>query len=914
MAATGRYADVPQGYDAPAAGDPRHYTDRREYIPNGAQGAGYEVSRAASQRRGKTDDDPYDAIGLIYTSPDSPSAARSQYRRTSGDQYSRNGSSAVPSSRSFAARAGAIPAQLAAPPIRSDSYMVPPVSAPRQHVRRLSEGQSGPLNYTKPHQSRAAAYATVGETASNMQVSNGAEPKAGERRDHSLKDNYPNQAEQPRAIPVRSSTMSSAVMPNDWAADRSPLQKLEVKLNDISKEEKRARVQEAEQRLREAKAHSAVRQASQKAESTPQRSGLRRATSETNKLPPPSSRAPEASRRDNPSRDALARRNLASPPKILPQSALRAPERGPTTNVASATARRTSLTSRDPDRPRRSIDAGRGDERAVRFYDDDNDLHPVHKSPRSERPVTQPTQETSRKDVLQRSDSIQAEDQGMSVVPRPAAGREHAFKHDRHLKHQLPPQTAAGVQTRQQVGFERDLTVQGQPPEHHHHLPDFIRRHHRQPDATGPTTNIPRLEEWKTAETARLTLEDATAPTATPSKSRGTDQNVPWWEDKPSQGRRKGSAEAEFTAFDGAQEDSNGMMPRISLEHRRTSIATARNNEGPVRARQYIGYEGTSKAERRNRSWLRCPASIIKQRLGTHVARTLTFSYSYACAVLSEHDPSVANHLCRPYVSKELMKTMRAIRVRAPIEPTVFTPPLLLKCGPLLRYTGLRRDISASSQPDRETWRGSVMIVTTDSQSVYEPAPVLRVFHQPMELLPPPPTHFDESNDQDLPYEYIDPVGGLPKMTRTGGTVYVKPAEDLDHGRDVSQIEDDDGLYEFTRTANVPTKYGKADELLGRSPLPALGSPRQRKPAKGGRFREVKGIRLHAEHGVTFWRFTIEVELGPQQSRIAYRINKGASIGFWVPARGQSMNIMFHSCNGFSMSVEYVRTYLALHS
>lgn len=40
----------------------------------------------------------------------------------------------------------------------------------------------------------------------------------------------------------------------EWASDRSPLQKLEVKLNDISKEEKRARVEEAEQLLRQSKA------------------------------------------------------------------------------------------------------------------------------------------------------------------------------------------------------------------------------------------------------------------------------------------------------------------------------------------------------------------------------------------------------------------------------------------------------------------------------------------------------------------------------------------------------------------------------------------------------------------------------------------------------------------------------------
>ena len=237
--------------------------------------------------------------------------------------------------------------------------------------------------------------------------------------------------------------------------------------------------------------------------------------------------------------------------------------------------------------------------------------------------------------------------------------------------------------------------------------------------------------------------------------------------------------------------------------------------------------------------------------------------------------------------------------------PTTFEPPLYLKCGPLLRYCGLRTENpSRQGHSEREIWRGSVMIVTEDKQSDYESPPRLRLFHQPMQLLPPPPVQFDEDAGEGLESEYVDPIGGLPKLTRTGGTVYVKPVEDLDIGKDVSRIENDDGLYEETRTANVPTSYGKADELLGRSPHPARMSHPHGAPRQTGRFREVNGIRLHKEQGVTFWRFKLEVELGEHQQRIAYRINRGASVGFWVPARGKSMNIMFHSCNGFSMSVD----------
>ncbi|KAF2764776.1 hypothetical protein EJ03DRAFT_281401, partial [Teratosphaeria nubilosa] len=141
-----------------------------------------------------------------------------------------------------------------------------------------------------------------------------------------------------------------------------------------------------------------------------------------------------------------------------------------------------------------------------------------------------------------------------------------------------------------------------------------------------------------------------------------------------------------------------------------------------------------------------------------------------------------------------------------------FRPQLFLKCGPLLRYTGLRTEPASSSQK-REVWRGSVMIVTDDRQSDYSSAPTLRIFAQPSELHIPPPQH------------------------------------------------------------------------------------------KIGKYREARAHRLHVERGYTFWRFNLEIELASTQKRVAYRINKGPAIGFWIPARGETMNIMFHSCNGFSMSV-----------
>lgn len=68
--------------------------------------------------------------------------------------------------------------------------------------------------------------------------------------------------EEPPAAPAAPSQPSPSTRLSEpqggWASDRSPLQKLEVTLNGISKEEKRARVQEAEMRLRERLARQKV--------------------------------------------------------------------------------------------------------------------------------------------------------------------------------------------------------------------------------------------------------------------------------------------------------------------------------------------------------------------------------------------------------------------------------------------------------------------------------------------------------------------------------------------------------------------------------------------------------------------------------------------------------------------------------
>lgn len=71
---------------------------------------------------------------------------------------------------------------------------------------------------------------------------------------------------------------------------------------------------------------------------------------------------------------------------------------------------------------------------------------------------------------------------------------------------------------------------------------------------------------------------------------------------------------------------------------------------------------------------------------------------------------------------------------------------------------------------------------------------------------------------------------------------------------------------------------------------------------------QVKGAKLYADPYNTFWRFKLEVRMHETGTAYQYTIpslkyasTKAAVQTFHVPALSESMRIMFHSCNGFSV-------------
>lgn len=958
-------------------------------LPNlGTRKGEYDMARTISQTRrasGKTAVDNGERDTILPAATDMPrSLPPVSYR----DPYF---SEAVPpfantTSKSFAARARASPATLDLAPAPEDTQPRPQDTRPS---RRTSVSRPSGTIYPQvkpPVQPQFASDTrpiTSPELSSNPTTSRQkrtTDPvftqhsKGGTDSTRPAKVKAPSDGSHTRRLSTAASEQRTA-----WADDRSPLQTLEVKLNDISKiskEEKRARVEQAEQLLRESKARNGYREISHEPTPVVKRASSRRvSTAEVNarsngEPPRRASRAGENVRPrpigDRPRQVGIDRPNiedsdtlssrrqqdtfeLAQYQRKTSGPSFTEPERPPSQDWAS----------QYPQTPAKFTNSKKGEARGVRFqtqeYPDESHSDqwqptgPNMRRSDSTRNRTEQAAFETDATALRRGnvDSLQHEPKQMenrnvgnpSKVPEeqldlyasrlePSQPNESAALyggapdplpfdavrgHGPALKYEVPPQTASGIEARHLVGFGSGQEVGLETSTSgNHHMTDIFHHGYKNASASNPEPQkqLKQLDEWRQGGVARLTASDLAKDHDAPTKKGA------WWEDDRSGYQRRTSRTGQGTvgksqASGGSYEDEHGTVdfPSVDFdEDSADSISVERRGAfGTVRARQYLGGDGTLRVQRRNRSWLRGHASLAELRSPEDRKLALSSSYSYSCPQLAEHDLHHLHHICRPYMDKKLTRSMRSIRIRTAATSSSFNPRLYLKCGPLLRYTGTKRvrvqtprSRGGNSITERETWRGSVMIVTIDADSSYKPAPILRLFPQPMNLLPPPPQQVDGESGEGLPSEYVDPVAGLPKLSRTGNTVYVKPVEDLDEGIDLSLLENDDGLFEETRTAAVPTSYGKGEN----PPPPGRSTLRGKTGPKGGLGQEVRGVRLHAERGVTFWRFNLEVELGEQQARIAYSINQAASVGFWVPAKGQTMNIMFHSCNGFSLSVK----------
>jgi len=84
--------------------------------------------------------------------------------------------------------------------------------------------------------------------------------------------------------------------------------------------------------------------------------------------------------------------------------------------------------------------------------------------------------------------------------------------------------------------------------------------------------------------------------------------------------------------------------------------------------------------------------------------------------------------------------------------------------------------------------------------------------------------------------------------------------------------------------------------------------------ASRGETMTADGLKLYQDPDKAFWRFSLEVPLTDGQAEWSYYIpnlrflsdvhGKDGRRSFWVPGANESMRIMFHSCNGFSVGTD----------
>lgn len=125
------------------------------------------------------------------------------------------------------------------------------------------------------------------------------------------------------------------------------------------------------------------------------------------------------------------------------------------------------------------------------------------------------------------------------------------------------------------------------------------------------------------------------------------------------------------------------------------------------------------------------------------------------------------------------------------------------------------------------------------------------------------------------------------------------------------RMSEDNGQVQWHGSVLIVTKPGQA---LPQLELQSLGAyDDNSEPAARTRKQMVDGLKLYADPDKTFWRFTIVVPLSEAQTRWQYSlpnvhflssVSKERSREFVVPPANESMRIMFHSCNGFSVGTD----------
>lgn len=738
-------------------------------------------------------------------------------------------------------------ARVASEPARKGtSPAIPRKIVPADGLRLNTANLNGPSMATAPRKEIQSARESTADQAKVL-------PKPRRTSD------TPRNIGEPVSAVSKSSAFRDEVQRRDWAPDRSPLQKLEVTLNDISKEEKRARVQEAEMLLRERDAKAL-------------RGNIESSPLEPATIP---AKAPSTGR-------SVSTRE-------------RAPEPQAPTLEDAGLVRNLSTTQRQRLQHSTTVDSHRPDARRLSGEGPAGFAYTIS-SPLQPGAIRQPRQSSGKyrgQDEPIRDPATSSHDESYSPGGAERAQIRFGKQRERstHDIQGLPSDTFT-VRRASHASAPSDRLAPAPGG-----LGDGGQRSASRKAALDKLTgvseqnNVVRSGSRKLQKIPPGSLDHVVAPAGrvpsripVPSSGTAARARAP---DPLDQGLSQPKMEP-------SRPQQSPHTPPVGLGLQ-SSPHPSSPQSPPTR-----GIDVTRQRQRKSSVSFKEPVNNrpVDEWKEAETARLTAADFSTATAAAVDKGQAWWE---QPATSsgRRRSRSSRISSQPAP-EPPIddrtaeCTPRLYMRCGPLLRYKGMRRQKNERGE-EREFWRGSVLIVTQNSHSVHSPPPTLRLFSQPQKLLPPPPHHVTVD---ELEPEYVDPIAGLTRISRTGRALFVRPVDHLEEGKDLSQMETEDGLFESSPSPPDLNGHPDTSATANKRTLDTDGE-------KVGRFQEVAGARLYADpdRDVTFWRFDIEVELGNEQQHIAYRINRGASVGFWVPARGQTMNIMFHTCNGFSLSV-----------
>ncbi|KAF4632418.1 hypothetical protein G7Y89_g5706 [Cudoniella acicularis] len=187
---------------------------------------------------------------------------------------------------------------------------------------------------------------------------------------------------------------------------------------------------------------------------------------------------------------------------------------------------------------------------------------------------------------------------------------------------------------------------------------------------------------------------------------------------------------------------------------------------------------------------------------------------------------------------------------------------LEVRCGPLLNYRRM----------ENETWFGSVLVVTRGG---------------------------GRGESTVIPELTIKIVGTRSPSAINNGTTPESGTNGVE-----SEVH---GLANGVDYGNGESSTPPAQIPVGESSANGLTNDGE----KAAWEAKVEGTKLYSDPANTFWRFDLQVPMQQSEIQCEYNLSglefstkKGDKQNFFIPAITESMRIMFHSCNGFSVGTD----------